>query len=421
MQQFEREDSVKFQMKSESLDDVIKVMEICENFVDDESGFPLFPVYNWQLIKSTFSEEAIRDGIAKYLVENEIHFPLKKFTLSNLKKLFVELKNRSVNDYKISHKTETRYQYRSIDKVGWTISDKLNKYDMLSNCIQEKNRMITNTKGNSYFYEWERGRVRSLSSGLFYKEPKAITYGRYRYNIGKKCGASQFRVAYAKYIIEKFNAYKVLDPCGGWGDRLMGALIANGVVNYTVIDPNKDVIDGYYKEIEMYSDLIEPEKKINIINDCAEKVDFDTKVGKDFDLVLTSPPYHTAELYQNDKNDNQSHIMYPELIDFKTKFLFPMLEKCFNSLRRGGTMLINISDYIDRDSKQRVEICDDMVDFLKSIGLKFNGTIGYPLNFNSANYESSPDSFPNIDSECAEELKTRKRIFVEPVWHFSKT
>lgn len=123
----------------------------------------------------------------------------------------------------------------------------------------------------------------------------------------------------------------VLDPCAGWGGRLLGAAVYG--CGYTGIDMNTDLKPSYDKmmeELEITADMRWGD---------ALAVDF----GEiDYDCVLTSPPYINLELY-------------PHMTAFESKkayyddFLKPLISKCRASIRREGKVCFNISPAMYKD------------------------------------------------------------------------
>jgi hypothetical protein len=135
-----------------------------------------------------------------------------------------------------------------------------------------------------------------------------------------------FRPTIAATLYAKVNATAVLDPCAGWGGRLLAAA-AKGIA-YTGIDTNVALKPAYETMIAALGI-----SSATMIWADALSVDFATI---DYDCVLTSPPYVNVELYQNMtpfKSDN----------DFYTTFLIPLINKCRASIRRGGSVCFNIS------------------------------------------------------------------------------
>ena len=56
--------------------------------------------------------------------------------------------------------------------------------------------------------------------------------------------ATTFMPAYARAVYDYFRPRVVLDPCGGWGDRLLGCA-TTPVWKYVGFDPNMNLRPGY--------------------------------------------------------------------------------------------------------------------------------------------------------------------------------
>jgi len=129
----------------------------------------------------------------------------------------------------------------------------------------------------------------------------------------------------------------------------------------------------------------------------------------EFDMVFTSPPYFHVERYADD--ETQSWKRYGKDINvWLGDFLFPVLEKCWNSLKDSGTMIINIADVYATDkgqSKSYVSICDPMNDFIQSLPQSnYTGCIGLQLN-------KRPGS--NNDKQ-----ESKNKRIIEPMWVWKK-
>ena len=151
------------------------------------------------------------------------------------------------------------------------------------------------------------------------------------------CGAqavSNFRPTAAAAIYNYFGAVSVWDMCGGWGGRLLGAIISDTVEKYVATEPSKKTYKGLVK---LNNDFGYEEFKI--VNECAE----DYRPRKEtVDLCFTSPPYFDREKYSNEKT--QSYKRYPTKFLWVKCFLKPMLENCYHANKKGGHTAINIAN-----------------------------------------------------------------------------
>lgn len=126
----------------------------------------------------------------------------------------------------------------------------------------------------------------------------------------------------------------ILDPCHGWGGRLVGALLVDAN-SYTGIDPSDDASCGVNKIANAYKDYA-PDTNVRLIKACFEDVDLDAEA---YDIALTSPPYFDVEQYNG---ENQSHVKFPKYDLWVNGFYRPLIEKTFNALRKGGVFILQV-------------------------------------------------------------------------------
>lgn len=157
----------------------------------------------------------------------------------------------------------------------------------------------------------------------------------------------------------------ILDPCAGWGDRLIGALACDNVKSYTGVDPN-DLLHPRYEQMRL---LFGNNKHCEFINSPFEDACLDEKL---FDLVMTSPPYFDLEVYNDDPD--QSISRYPEIQDWLEYFLFVALEKMVSHLKSGGLLVININDSKDAP----ISIVKEMLKFMcKMTNVEYLGVLSF--------------------------------------------
>ena len=142
-------------------------------------------------------------------------------------------------------------------------------------------------------------------------------------------------------ILRHFKARRVLDPCSGYGDRLIAA-IASGVDEYCGFDPNTDLIDGHTRIMR----TLPGGERFSI-----QPIPFeDAELPKEhFNMVYTSPPYGGdthLELYGAPSSDRrmQSSEKFKgnAWMDWLLKCV---VAKCWQALQTNGHMIIHISDH----------------------------------------------------------------------------
>lgn len=166
-------------------------------------------------------------------------------------------------------------------------------------------------------------------------------------------GINFFKPTVAKFLYRKYQVTRVLDPCAGWGGRLLGAMALPNV-DYIGIDTNlllrpcynaliKDILpkshhfktltgkqDGEYFK----SDIWRHEgRQFKMIWESSLVVPFDTL---HYDFVLTSPPYFNLEVYPGMTPYESEKIFYEG-------FLIPLIQKCIDYCAKSGWVCFNIS------------------------------------------------------------------------------
>jgi hypothetical protein len=158
---------------------------------------------------------------------------------------------------------------------------------------------------------------------------------------------SNFRPSVAKWVYDKygFNGCSVLDPCMGYGGRLMGAYCSS-VSSYTGVDPNIVTLNGNAKLFYYLNKVFERNNFcFNSYNVPFEE--YSVEEGK-YDLVFTSPPYFNLEKYSDD--DTQSCVRYKNYDDWVIGFLRPLIDKSFISLKNKRYFILNVGRPIDKDT-----------------------------------------------------------------------
>lgn len=147
---------------------------------------------------------------------------------------------------------------------------------------------------------------------------------------------------------------KVLDPCHGWGGRLVGALLAD-IETYTGIDPSNDANEGVIKIAKAFGKY--GETKINIIQKCFEDTDIEDKT---FDFALTSPPYFDVEKHEG---ENTSHKRYPKYDLWRDGFYKALISKTYKALKDGGIFCLQVGS-------QSYPLKEDGIAIAEQVGFK---------------------------------------------------
>lgn len=166
--------------------------------------------------------------------------------------------------------------------------------------------------------------------GEFYKLLSAGS-GGYQY-------VNEFQPYLARDIYKKYvhEGDKVLNPCAGWGGRLLG--IASCLfhdIEYVETDPQTDTFNGLVK-LKQFLRLGDNFKQYNLpFEELPVEADY-------FDFVFTSPPYFDTERYSTE--DTQSYKRYNSFEIWRDKFLKPMIDKILYCMKHGGKCLLNVGN-----------------------------------------------------------------------------
>ena len=158
------------------------------------------------------------------------------------------------------------------------------------------------------------------------------------------------RTIYLRYADGKKN-FKVLDPCCGWGGRMIGcASIPN--TTYVGCEPCTETYDGLVKLGEWLKTL-QPTFNYQI-----SKVPFeDYKTDEKFDMALTSPPYYNTEKYSDEEtNSLNRYDTYERWVD---GFYNPLILNTMSHINDGGVFILNVGDRKYPLSKDMFKVCED--------------------------------------------------------------
>ena len=232
-----------------------------------------------------------------------------------------------------------------------------------SNYFHFNARMVCDSLNSpSPIRSWFNPKIRKSveSSKFFEKSPRTALALR-------KYIPSQFRPSAAKCLYSLFNAKRIYDPCGGWGDRLSAFLSHPTTQEYYLRDTNPNLFLGYEEQISIFNKT--------------KKVIFELKGSEidspDFkpDFIFTSPPYFNIEKYDG---IDSSHKNYKRFDIWMRDFLFKMVYNSYSILETNGHLAINISDVYSGHVYNK--ICNPLYDYCLTLpNLKFHSCIGYEM------------------------------------------
>jgi len=164
-----------------------------------------------------------------------------------------------------------------------------------------------------------------------------------------------FKPALARFYYRRYSkpGDLIFDPSIGWGSRMLGYLSLGRSEQFIGTDPSPEAVRDNKKMLSFLRINNQAAKLI-----CEPFEDFSIgelrgKVG----FIITSPPYFDTEEYTGEK---QSWRRYPDIDQWKERFLKAYIGRCGLLLRAGGYFVLNIGPV----GKQRTDISEDIKRYL---------------------------------------------------------
>lgn len=221
----------------------------------------------------------------------------------------------------------------TVTPVDWEL------YDELSKCFSEvaKSRAVKKRSSFSMMTAWTQDREASCTNLLTSSNLALSSANLKEVQWRRGFEVTGDRPHNVRAIIDLFGASTVLDPCGGWGDRMIGAALSNAT-EYHCIDPNTG-LESSYSEMQKYLKTKRDFKltyEINTFEDAKIPTEY-------YDLIITAPPAFDNERYSAERTQSVKNGMSFE--DWYGEFLIPFVDKCCESLKFGGFMVLSLAEY----------------------------------------------------------------------------
>ena len=165
---------------------------------------------------------------------------------------------------------------------------------------------------------------------------------------------------HARFLVSRYaparGSVVVLDPCAGWGGRLLGSLTIprRAAVRYIGCDPNTQMTDAYQTLASRVTEDLRFEKSIGRRSARVYPVPFEDWLKTAFfrrlrgkvHVAITSPPYWTTEEYAEEDAANrvQSCHRYPEYAVWRERFLRRMVFGVAGCLVPNGVFILNVAN-----------------------------------------------------------------------------
>lgn len=185
--------------------------------------------------------------------------------------------------------------------------------------------------GESIAKLWNDDGLRAVALERTRKHYKVIYKSEIRRNIAffsKAPLPTMYRPMLTKAIVQHTGAKKVLDPCIGWGGRMIGTLAIDGTT-FEGCDPSTRTHAG----LQQIAEFCGVASRTTLHCAGAEVV-LPTLPTGEYDLVLTSPPYFTLEVYTHEETQSvKKHTEWDAWVD---GWLDPVIRECLRCLKPDG-------------------------------------------------------------------------------------
>lgn len=257
-------------------------------------------------------------------------------------------------------------------------------YESLSDEGNDKYTEKINGLARLYLYNLEHG-----VSNPFYATVQRGYNGVAYVNEFPPLVARDLIIRYNKQKYHSNERIKILDPCCGWGGRMIGcASIPNTF--YVGCEPATETYDGLCK-LGDWLKTLQPAFTYDVYKLPYEEYQTEDK----FDMALTSPPYYDTEHYSEEEtNSLNRYDTYDSWVD---GFYKPLILNTVARLKENGVFILNIGDrkYPLTDSMNK--ICEENGLYVERID-----------NFLSTNNDAGEKFYCISAHETKKKLKQRK-------------
>jgi len=217
---------------------------------------------------------------------------------------------------------------------------------------------IKDSKGRSFINQWNSENLMKVLkwNRKSHSTPYISEIRRGIYFCTGMTKSTMFRPFLSKLIVDKYAKNNiVLDPCAGWGGRMIGTIAAGAY--YIGFEPNTKTYDNLLRII----DYLNLKGKVTLYNDVAENIDkYDFP---EVNLVLTSPPYYNLEVYSDESTQSvKNNQSYNEWL---SSFLTPVIHKSISRGNKSVCSAWNVANFSKYKMIQDVEKIHNVLGFSK--------------------------------------------------------
>jgi hypothetical protein len=153
---------------------------------------------------------------------------------------------------------------------------------------------------------------------------------------------TKYRTVTSKSIIQFYKAKRVLDPCSGWGGRLLGCLASGDDYYYVGCEPDPNTCKGLNNILADPSIPVTVHSRGMIIEKPFEIALSELEQMEKFDMILTSPPYFNLELYTAGEQSTNSYNTWDS---WSENWLKKVILGCLSCLKEGGISCWSVKNF----------------------------------------------------------------------------
>ena len=151
---------------------------------------------------------------------------------------------------------------------------------------------------------------------------RGLLYQALGMNINGHKYVNEFPPYIARDLYKRYHAKRILDPCAGWGGRMIGASAVGS--HYHAYEPSTKTYEGLL-ELAAFLQSFETGFSFELFNEPFEEAN----VPDGFDLAFTSPPYYDTEHYSKERTN--SLYKFTSFKKWVAGFYLPLVKTCLQS------------------------------------------------------------------------------------------
>lgn len=297
---------------------------------------------DWAALLKQYNTSEKRSALIRLLeqivVDHKMAIPTREVSRDKAWDSFLELKRTDSVEFMAGSRTDSRFTYKQPLGMLTVLANNVGNYagDYF---YQEIRWTCRGSFAESPAETWRDTKsLRAIFHRLLDSSESMVSRDTLRKYVGiRRYIPTPDRPFVSKAVFDYFKPDSVLDLSVGWGSRLLGFEAAEHPVEYHGIDPDQRIVEASRKLTKFCR---QTRKKVSIYKETAE--DFAYEIIDPVDMIMFAPPPYNNERYTQE--DDQAYMRYPTIDEFLDNFLKKSLVKSWESLKVGGTLVIELGD-----------------------------------------------------------------------------